>query len=318
MAMSSSPDESLVSVILPTCGRPQFLPQAAASVLSQTYRRLELLIIDDRPSADSTALCQRLAAEDTRVRYLAAGGLGAAGARNLGIAYARGRLIAFLDDDDLWYPRKLETQVALMRAHPWLGLVCSRFDQIDDQGRAAHRGWWRRLRSCLRPRPRLAGFAASKLLYCNWLTTSTIMVRQECLAQCGGFDPALAVAQDWDLWLRIAERYPILELRERLAAYRRHRQHNSQRFTELRRCEVRLLEKAWERWRGQRGWARLVLRRRLSWAHYRLSRQLAREGDEPAARRHLARAIALLPLHLRPLLSLTGAALPLPTQGAEG
>ena len=316
--MSSPSQQALVSVIIPAWGRPHFLAQSAASVLDQTYRHLELLIVDDWPSNESVALCQSLRATDARVRYLSGGGLGTAGARNLGIAHACGSLIAFLDDDDLWYPRKLEVQVAAIQAHPRVGLVCTRFDQIDEQGQPARRGRWRRLRGWLRPRPRLAGSVAVKLLYCNWITTSTVLIRQQCLAGCGSFDPGLAVADDWDLWLRIAERYPVLELRDRLVAYRRHHQQSSQRLADLRRDEVRVLEKASQRRPARSGWSQLTLRRRLSWAHYRLSRQLARDGDETAPRRHLVRAVALFPLHLRPLVALTSAVIPVSGRRVKG
>src|SRR4051812_23835622 len=106
-----------ISVVLTTFRRPAMLAEAIAGIVSQTYRDFELLVISDGPSAESADVAARMA--DPRVRHIATAAHAGcpAPARNLGIAHARGGLIAFCDDDDIWEPSKLERQTAQLAAH---------------------------------------------------------------------------------------------------------------------------------------------------------------------------------------------------------
>ena len=96
---------------------------AAASVLGQTYRDFELVLVDDGSTDDSGQVIEQLTREDvSRVRGVHQQNAGAAAARNLGIAVSRGECVCFLDSDDEWLPRKLEVQVEFMDRHPDVGL----------------------------------------------------------------------------------------------------------------------------------------------------------------------------------------------------
>ena len=107
----------LVSVILPTFNRSRSLHTAAKSVLDQSYRDLELIIVDDASTEDIASVAASL--DDERVRYVRHDrNTGAAGARNTGLVHAKGELIAFQDSDDIWLPRKLERQVSLLEQQP--------------------------------------------------------------------------------------------------------------------------------------------------------------------------------------------------------
>jgi glycosyltransferase involved in cell wall biosynthesis len=119
-----------VTCVLPFLDGQRFLPETIESVLSQTYTDWELLLVDDGSQAAATAIAEGYASRHPqRIRYLQHPrheNRGVCASRNLGIEHARGNFIAFLDADDVWQPRKLEEQVALLTAHPSVGMVYGR------------------------------------------------------------------------------------------------------------------------------------------------------------------------------------------------
>jgi glycosyltransferase involved in cell wall biosynthesis len=118
-----------VSVIMPFHNAGGFFEESIESVRSQTYARWELLLIDDGSTDGSSAVARRFASLDPRIRYLGHEGgepAGASAARNLGLAHAAGEIIAFLDADDIWLPRKLEEQLELLARHPEAGMLYGR------------------------------------------------------------------------------------------------------------------------------------------------------------------------------------------------
>jgi glycosyltransferase involved in cell wall biosynthesis len=119
-------EPDLVSVLIPTYNRDYILPLAIESVLAQTYRSFEVIVVDDGSNDKTRQLVENL---DPKVRYIYQENAGLASARNTGLAMARGEFIAFQDSDDLWEPWKLEVQVALMRRYPqvaisWTDVTC--------------------------------------------------------------------------------------------------------------------------------------------------------------------------------------------------
>jgi glycosyltransferase involved in cell wall biosynthesis len=124
--MSESTASPLVSVIVPVHGGERFLAEALDSVEAQTHRPLETIVIDDG-SPDSSA---EIAAARDEVRLLRQRQMGVPAARNAGLAIAEGELIAFLDQDDVWHPRKLERQLALLRARPDVDIVFTKMEVV--------------------------------------------------------------------------------------------------------------------------------------------------------------------------------------------
>lgn len=200
-----------VSVIIPTYNRAQLVGHAVRSVLAQTYQDFELIVIDDA-STDNT---QELVAsfKEPRIRYIRHsqnGGVSAA--RNTGIEASRGEYIAFLDSDDKWLPEKLEKQVQLFReSDSKVGVIYTWQCFINDNNE--------RTRTL---DPKYSGFILDDLLYANVLgTTSTFMVRRECLHKVKGFDSDMPVyGEDWDLWIRLAQQYKFDFVPEVLVHYR--------------------------------------------------------------------------------------------------
>jgi glycosyltransferase involved in cell wall biosynthesis len=126
--MDDANDAPLVSVIMIFLNAERFIGEAIDSVLRQTYPHWELLLVDDGSTDASTSIAKCYVAErPNRVRYLEHPGhvnRGMSATRNLGVRNSTGELIAFLDSDDVWMPQKLEQQVAIMLAHPKIGMVC--------------------------------------------------------------------------------------------------------------------------------------------------------------------------------------------------
>ena len=193
-----------VSVVLPTYRRPAFVGRAVTSVQAQTTTSWELLIVDDNDResphrGETEALVTPMAAADGRIRYLRhERNLGGAAARNTGIGAARAPFVAFLDDDDVWAPTKLERQLDCFdRAATDVALVYCRFRVVEIVTG--------------RERPHVTdgrSHAARDLLRRNTIgTTSCVMCRRAALLEVGSFDATLPARQDQDLYLRLADRY---------------------------------------------------------------------------------------------------------------
>lgn len=203
----------LVSVIIPTYNRANLLKHAVDSVLTQTYPYFEIIIIDDG-STDHTSdvVAQK---KDPRIRYeqQSASGLPAA-ARNHGIRIARGAFIAFLDSDDLWLPNKLERQIALAQSHPDVGLFYGIAETFGSESSE----------STVPVTMMRSGTIFEDLLFFNFIPTLTALIPRSVFDVVGVFEerPEFKAIEDYDLWLRIAQRYTVLRSDKVLARYRKH------------------------------------------------------------------------------------------------
>ncbi len=122
-----------VSVIIPVYGVEKYIAATVQSVLDQTYKNFEILIIDDASPDKTIEICQKFT--DTRIKIIHQANRGLAGARNTGIRHAKGEYLAFLDGDDLWLPQKLERQIAHLENSPAVGVSFSRSAFIDEMGK---------------------------------------------------------------------------------------------------------------------------------------------------------------------------------------
>jgi len=200
---------------MPTRNRPRRLSGALASVLSQTHRDIELVVVDDGSETPAEGVVDMVARGDPRVRvarHLTS--KGAATARNTGIALSTGELISFLDDDDRWKPTKLARQIEYLRAHPEVGIVtCDHEVMIEGGNRrpVAFRG--------------AHHFDHEHLLWVNFAGSfSFVMARRDLLGDELVVDESFSSVEDWDLWLRCARRAPIGVVREPLTVYVKHRE----------------------------------------------------------------------------------------------
>jgi glycosyltransferase involved in cell wall biosynthesis len=196
-----SPDP-LVSVIIPTRDRPELAARAVRSALAQTYANQEIVVVDDG-SAVPLDLPGDVV-EDPRVRTVRLDSTtGAGGARNAGVQASTGTLLAFLDDDDRWRPRKIERQVQTLAG-------------CDESTAAVETGYelWDGSRLMERYVPQPDRDLRKELLVQPLMQPSTVLLRRSAFAQLGGFDSALLRVEDWDLWIRFADSYEVVALPE--------------------------------------------------------------------------------------------------------
>ncbi len=185
-----------VSVIIPTYNRWPMLCDAIESVLGQSYKDFELIVVDDG-SKDGTV--EKLMSYSSALRVLSQLGRGVAAARNIGVRWSSGRYLAFLDSDDLWEPGKLETQVAFMEAHPEIQICQTEEIWIRNGVRVNPKKKHRK--------PSGDIFRAS--LDLCLVSPSAVMMTRELMERLGGFDEVFIVCEDYDLWLRIAVDTPV-------------------------------------------------------------------------------------------------------------
>ncbi len=207
------PKNPSVSVIIPTYNRVQFITQAIDSVLSQTYQNFEIFVVDDG-STDNTK--QALAPYKDKILYIYQENQGAAAARNTGINYAKGKYIAFLDSDDLWFPQKLEKQVEILDKNQDISVVYSNIIKIDENNKIIGRG--------SKGNRFLSGYIFHEVLLrkaaCAFL--QTMLVRKKCFEEVGYLDRELIVAEDRDMIVRLAKSYKMHGITEPLTKFRLH------------------------------------------------------------------------------------------------
>lgn len=207
----------VVSVLMPTYNRLEFLPATVESVFAQTLEDWELIIADDGSGADTRAYLESL--DDPRVKVICLAHTGKPSVvTNAALRKARGEYVAFLDSDDLWQPRKLQRQVQSLRDHPGRGWSYTKFAVIDAAGRPVPgRTPWQVP----------SGWILEQLLReVTVIAQPSVLVSRQLLQQLGAFDEDLVMCYDDELWFRLAARSEIDGVDEPLTLVRRHASHS--------------------------------------------------------------------------------------------
>jgi glycosyltransferase involved in cell wall biosynthesis len=202
-----------VSVVIPTYNRSQLIERAVNSVRSQSYRDLEVIVVDDASTDDTRDRVEAIQRVDSRVRYVRhETNRGAQAARNTGIEAAHGKFNAFLDSDNEWLPNKLSLQIPKFTGGAKaLGVVYCGFWRVSAAGERLHKY-----------EPQYRG-AIYQFALQQWITdTSTLVVRKEILKSIRGFDESINAYQEWDFCIRLARVSEFDFVPECLSLYHEH------------------------------------------------------------------------------------------------
>jgi glycosyltransferase involved in cell wall biosynthesis len=184
-----------VSVIIPAYNGDRYLAQAIASILTQTYTDYEIILVNDGSTDNTQSIIQQYADQIKSLKYFAQTNQGVAASRNLGLAQAQGEYIAFLDQDDLFLPHKLASQVALLEQDHTLGIVNSGWQIIDQDGV---------LQSAVEPWQQIPNLNMANMIIWKPVFLGAMLFRRSWLERTAGFDPNLEQTPDVDLVIRLA------------------------------------------------------------------------------------------------------------------
>jgi len=199
------------SVIIPTFNRERYVVEAVQSALAQSYAPVEVIVVDDG-STDGTE--GALEAFASRIRYIRQESSGISAARNRGIQEACGEFVAFLDSDDVYLSEKLARSIEPLLQDPSVAGSFTDYVCIDETTGSEYP------RKPLVPR----GELFPEILYRNFIGTSTALVRKSVLVELGGFDPEVSLSEDWDLWIRLLDRFRLVYVNRCLTRWRLHEQ----------------------------------------------------------------------------------------------
>lgn len=200
-----------VTVVIPAFNSERYIGEALASIQGQTLRDVEVLLIDDGSTDNTLGEVERFS-DSLDLTIVRQANAGPSAARNVGIRQARGRYCAFLDADDVMLPECLATQFALLAADPGFGLVLTDVMTFDEGG-IIHRARWNLSETS-------SETALERLLLENFVTTSAVMAPKERLIEAGLFSEDRRVAEDYELWLRLAARWKVGLIDRPLVRYR--------------------------------------------------------------------------------------------------
>ncbi|OIO39235.1 MAG: hypothetical protein AUJ71_01170 [Candidatus Omnitrophica bacterium CG1_02_49_16] len=212
----------LLSVVMPVYNAACFLEQSVKSILGQTFGDFEFIIIDDGSTDGSLEILQFFKEKDRRVLICSQSHQGIAPARNQGSRLARGRYVAVMDADDISMPDRFQRQVYFLENNPEIALVGGAITMIDEKGKY--------IRQVVYP-IRIDEIKRNLLIY-NCISQPTVMMRKKVFEKLGGYRRCFDPAEDYDLWLRMSEQYPLANLPETLLHYRCHLGQISQRKLE--------------------------------------------------------------------------------------
>ncbi len=281
-----------VSVVIPTYNCASLLPKAIQSAYAQTIQPHEVIVIDDGCTDNTAEVIRQWMPElpDNFIYEYKVNG-GEASARNRGVARATGDFVAFIDQDDLWLPDKLEKQLTQFERDVTLGMSFTAYTRISgDERELVQLSAWETSTE----------YALRQLMIGCCITPSTVMVRREVLQSVGPFDESFWLGCDWDMWLRIAAAgHRIAYLAEPLTEYLWHTNNMSRDLRRIanaanvifpRLFDAGVLPAAVQSMRGQ-----CLARWKMIGAEYSLA-----AGETAEARQSLLEAIRLRPASVRP------------------
>jgi hypothetical protein len=274
----------LVSVVIPTYNYGHLAAAAVDSALAQTHPAVEVIVVDDGSTDDTTS---RLAGYSDRIRVIRQENQGLSAARNTGIRAARGDYVALLDSDDAFHPRKLERQMAAFAARPELALVGTGMFSEEPPVWAAVPD----------TPPRVGTPKLDELVVRTCFAPSSAVIRKRCLDEVGLFDTELRSVEDRDMWIRVGARHQVGVIEEPLTWYRQTPGSMSRNPERMETNERKVLDKAFAlpELRGHG----LLRRKALALTDLTAAYMYFTAGRPGVAARRLMRSLARWPVPLR-------------------
>lgn len=270
-----------VSVIIPVYNAEKFIKETIESVLGQTCQDFEIVIVDDGSTDKSAETIKSL--DDKRIIYTYQKNHGVSAARNKGILESDGEYIALLDHDDLWLPEKLERQVPILESNSNVGLVYSDCYIIDLNGHILKRNF-----KDHRPHQ---GKVLADLFLDNFIPCLTALIRKNILGSIGLFNPELSIAEEYDLFLRIAEVCEVDFVDLPLAKYRLHETNFSKNAVQGNKEENTVVKTFLKRHPELRDVLSNKVDKRLAAIYYNLGKAYFFQGEVKESRCCLDKAI---------------------------
>lgn len=285
-----SSDPPLVSVIVAAFQQPAYLNEALRSIAAQTYRNVEIIVIDDASGDEFTS--QYELSPNARLIVHEQRGKAAAITRNTGIVQATGEYLAFLDQDDIWLPEKTEWQLALMESRPDLVMTFGHFRWVDQE--------LKELPEQIDP-PLLNEDPLRDMLFRNFIECpSQVMIRRSAMDKIGLFDPTIRGTAAWEFYIRAAAAGPMVSDPRVMTLYRQHPAQWSKDSLMMRKGSARTMEKT-AGWIGNvRPDLKMLVRRRWSrWVREVARAQFSNRQERGEAMGTLMRALKVWPLDMQ-------------------
>jgi glycosyltransferase involved in cell wall biosynthesis len=237
--MSAAP---LVSIVIPACNAEAFIEYTFRSVLAQTYQNFEVIVVDDGSRDCTLEIIESFMQKDSRIRLFKQQNAGVGAARNLAMQEAKGKYIAPIDADDIWFPQKLEKQVScLENADESVGLVYSWSVYLNEAGEMTNYSPFGKF-------GRVEGNVFKFLVFYNFLDNgSTMMFRRSCVDRVSGYRCDLKTCEDWEFYIRVAEHYQFCIVPEYLIGYRQYFGSISSNCTAMAHFHELVMDEAYQR-----------------------------------------------------------------------
>jgi len=222
-----------VSVVIPTYNAAQYIGETVESVLNQSYKEYEIVVVNDGSTDNTEQVLQKYG---NRIRYIKQTNGGEGAARNRGIREAHGEWVAFLDADDLWLPHKLKVQMEFAAQHPDVDLIYGDASSFDINGVLT--------KSMFKERRPYEGYVINNLLVENFVPVLSVIVRKKCLEKSGLFKEGMKHCTDYEMWLRCAKFFKFGYVNEVIVSYRIHEKGISQNIEEMHKAHLSILNTA--------------------------------------------------------------------------
>ena len=280
-----------VSVIIHTYNNEKFIGETIESVLNQTYKDYEIIVVDDG-SVDGTRDALLPYMHGIRYHYKENGGI--ASAKNAGISLSHAEFVAFLDHDDLWVPDKLMLQMECFIENPQAGLVYTKYTSFKNG---------KELRT--KPEKGYSGWIFKELLSKSFIQTSTVVVKRECLDAVGPYDETFSLGDEYDMFLRISKKFQCGFIDKGLTRYRVHDTNASNNDFLFDNENLGVYKKVYNNCTDLDGVEKKILRKRIARYSMKVAEGLYHQGKLEESKEYQKEALSYLPFYKRITSNLT-------------